>query len=41
MKQTEKERMTAYNRINYIIAGIDIILLGYVIYLIVSFFSGE
>jgi hypothetical protein len=41
MKQTENEKMTAYNRINYVIAAVDIILLGYVIYLLVNIFGGE
>lgn len=40
MKQTEKEKITAYNRINYIIAGIDVLLFIYVIYLITSIFNG-
>ena len=41
MKQTEKEKITSYNRINYIIGAIDLVLLGYVIYLLVNIFSGE
>lgn len=41
MKQTEKERITSYNRINYVIAGIDIVLLGYVVYLLFNIFGGE
>jgi hypothetical protein len=41
MKQTEKEKMTAYSRINYLIAGIDILLLAYLVYVIVGIFAGE
>ena len=41
MKQTENEKMTAYNRVNYVIAAVDIILLGYVIYLLVNIFGGD
>jgi hypothetical protein len=41
MKQTEKEKMTAYKRINYLIAGIDGLLLVYLIYAITNIFVGE
>jgi hypothetical protein len=41
MKQTEKEKMTAYSRINYVIAGIDLLLLGYLVYVIINLLSGE
>lgn len=41
MKQTEKEKMTAYSRINYLIAGIDVLLLAYLVYVIVGIFAGE
>jgi hypothetical protein len=41
MKQTEKEKMTAYSRINYVIAGIDILLLGYLIYVVINLLSGD
>lgn len=41
MKQTEKEKLTAYTRINYIIAGLDLLLLGYLVYVVVNLFSGE
>jgi hypothetical protein len=41
MKQTEKEKMTAYSRINYLIAGIDALLLVYLIYTITNIFVGE
>jgi hypothetical protein len=41
MKQTEKEKMTAYSRINYLIAGIDVLLLAYLVYAITNIFAGE
>jgi hypothetical protein len=41
MKQTEKEKMTAYSRINYLIAGIDVLLLAYLVYAITNLFAGE
>jgi hypothetical protein len=41
MKQTEKEKMTAYSRINYLIAGVDVLLLGYLVYAITNLFAGE
>jgi hypothetical protein len=41
MKQTEKEKMTAYNRINYLIAGVDVLLLAYLVYAITNIFAGE
>jgi hypothetical protein len=41
MKQTEKEKMTAYSRINYLIAGVDVLLLAYLVYAITNIFAGE
>jgi hypothetical protein len=41
MKQTEKEKMTAYNRINYLIAGVDVLLLVYLVYALTNIFAGE
>jgi hypothetical protein len=41
MKQTEKEKMTAYSRINYLIAGVDVLLLAYLVYAITNLFAGE
>jgi hypothetical protein len=41
MKQTEKEKMTAYSRINYLIAGIDLLLFVYLVYAITNIFAGE
>jgi hypothetical protein len=41
MKQTENEKMTAYTRINYLIAGIDALLIIYLIYVVINIFSGE
>ena len=33
--------MTAYSRINYLIAGIDVLLLAYLVYAITNLFAGE
>jgi hypothetical protein len=41
MKQTEKEKMTAYSRINYLIAGLDALLLVYLVYVVINIFAGE